>query len=108
MRRRQDTTRCVKRDSTFGFRIGTRAENRSEDDSKRVDYVAEELAFPRIVMHMGGSREAPIRGNEICVLQSLWNTGAATKHVVVTLCVDNTTSEWGNPEYLLRLWMKRG
>jgi len=70
------------------------------DEFKRAIDVAEELAFPRMVMHMGGSREAADPRKRDAAFSTLEHLVLHAKHVGVTLCVENTTSEMGQPEYL--------
>ena len=70
------------------------------DEFKRAIDVAEELPFPRIVMHMGGSREAADPRKRDAAFSTLEHLVLHAKHVGVTLCVENTTSEMGQPEYL--------
>jgi len=70
------------------------------DEFKRAIDVAEELAFRRMVMHMGGSREAADPRKRDAAFSTLEHLVLHAKHVGVTLCVENTTSEMGQPEYL--------
>ena len=70
------------------------------DEFKRAIDVAEELAFPRMVMHMGGSREAADPRKRDAAFSTLEHLVLHAKHVGVTLCVENTSSEMGLPEYL--------
>ena len=70
------------------------------DEFKRAIDVAEELAFPRMVLHMGGSREAADPRKRDAAFSTLEHLVLHAKHVGVTLCVENTTSEMGQPEYL--------
>ena len=70
------------------------------DEFKRAIDVAEELAFPRMVMHMGGSREAADPRKRDAAFSTLEHLVLHAKHIGVTLCVENTTSEMGQPEYL--------
>ncbi len=70
------------------------------DEFKRAIDVAEELPFPRMVMHMGGSREAADPRRRDAAFSTLEHLVLHAKHIGVTLCVENTTSEMGQPEYL--------
>src|SRR5882762_2628560 len=70
------------------------------DEFKRAIDVAEELPFPRMVMHMGGSREAADPRKRDAAFSTLEHLVLHAKNVGVTLCVENTTSELGQPEYL--------
>ncbi len=70
------------------------------DEFKRAIDVAEELAFPRMVLHMGGSREAADPRKRDAAFSTLEHLVLHAKHVGVTLCVENTTNEMGQPEYL--------
>ncbi len=70
------------------------------DEFKRAIDVAEELPFPRMVMHMGGSREAADPRKRDAAFSTLEHLVLHAKHVGVTLCVENTASEMGQPEYL--------
>jgi len=70
------------------------------DEFKRAIDVAEELAFPRMVVHMGGSREAADPRKRDAAFSTLEHLVLHAKHVGVTLCVENTLSEMGQPAYL--------
>src|SRR5437762_5194691 len=70
------------------------------DEFKRASDVAEELPFPRMVLHMGGSREAADPRKRDAAFSTLEHLVLHAKHIGVTLCVENTTSEMGQPEYL--------
>jgi len=70
------------------------------DEFKRAIDVAEELAFPRMVVHMGGSRETADPRKRDAAFSTLEHLVLHAKHVGVTLCVENTLSELGQPEYL--------
>ena len=70
------------------------------DEFKRAIDVAEELPFPRMVLHMGGSREAADPRKRDAAFSTLEHLVLHAKHIGVTLCVENTTSEMGQPEYL--------
>ena len=70
------------------------------DEFKRAIDVAEELPFPRMVMHMGGSRETADPRKRDAAFSTLEHLVLHAKHVGVTLCVENTPSELGQPAYL--------
>jgi sugar phosphate isomerase/epimerase len=70
------------------------------DELKRAIDVAEELPFPRMVFHMGGSRETVDPRKRDAAFSSLEHLILHARHVGVTICVENTTSEMGDPAYL--------
>lgn len=70
------------------------------DEFKRAIDVAEELKFSRMVLHMGGSRETADPRKRDAAFSTLEHLVLHAKHVGVTLCVENTTSEMGQPAYL--------
>src|SRR6267142_2180028 len=70
------------------------------DEFKRAIDVAEELPFPRMVMHMGGSREAADPRKRDAAFSTLEHLVLHAHHAGVTICVENTTSEMGDPNYL--------
>ncbi|MBS1839745.1 MAG: sugar phosphate isomerase/epimerase [Acidobacteria bacterium] len=70
------------------------------DEFKRAIDVAEELPFPRMVIHMGGSRESADPRKRDAAFSTLEHLVLHAKHVGVTLCVENTVSEMGQPAYL--------
>jgi len=70
------------------------------DELKRVIDVAEDLPFPRMVLHMGGSREAADPRKRDAAFSTLEHLVLHAKHVGVTICLENTTSEMGEPAYL--------
>lgn len=70
------------------------------DELRRVLDVADDLAFPRMVLHMGGSRETEDPRKRDAAFSSLENLILHAKHSGVTICVENTLSEMGAPEYL--------
>ena len=70
------------------------------DELKRAIDVAEDLPFPRMIFHMGGTRETADGRKRDAAFSSLEHLILHAKHVGVTICVENTTSEMGNPEYL--------
>ena len=70
------------------------------DELKRALDVAEELPFPRMIFHMGGSRETDDPRKRDAAFSSLEHLILHAHHVGVTICVENTTSEMGAPAYL--------
>src|SRR5437868_8005316 len=70
------------------------------DELKRAIDVAEDLPFPRMVFHMGGTRETADPRKRDAAFSSLEHLILHAKHVGVTICVENTTSEMGEPAYL--------
>jgi len=70
------------------------------DEFKRAIDVAEELPFPRMVLHMGGPRESADPRKRDAAFSTLEHLVLHAKHVGVTLCVENTQSEMGQPDYL--------
>jgi sugar phosphate isomerase/epimerase len=70
------------------------------DELKRAIDVAEELPFSRMVLHMGGSRETADPRKRDAAFSTLEHLVLHAKHVGVTLCVENTVSEMGQPAYL--------
>jgi sugar phosphate isomerase/epimerase len=70
------------------------------DELKRAIDVAEELPFSRMVFHMGSSRETADPRKRDAAFSSLEHLILHARHVGVTICVENTTSEMGDPSYL--------
>jgi sugar phosphate isomerase/epimerase len=70
------------------------------DELKRVIDVAEDLAFPRMVLHMGGSRDAADPRKRDAAFSTLEHLVLHARHAGVTICLENTTSEMGEPAYL--------
>src|SRR5271169_4369091 len=70
------------------------------DELKRVIDVAEDLPFSRLILHMGGSRETADPRRRDAAFSSLEHLVLHAKHAGVTICVENTTSEMGDPNYL--------
>jgi sugar phosphate isomerase/epimerase len=70
------------------------------DELKRAIDVAEVLPFPRMVFHMGGTRETADMRKRDAAFSSLEHLVLHARHVGVTVCVENTTSEMGDPAYL--------
>src|SRR6516225_9284058 len=61
------------------------------DELKRVIDVAEELPFPRMVLHMGGSREAADLRKRDAAFSTLEHLVLHAHHAGVLLAVENTT-----------------
>src|SRR5256884_1988263 len=70
------------------------------DELKRAIDVAEGLPFPRMVFHMGSSRETADPRKRDAAFSSLEHLILHARHVGVTICVENTASEMGDPAYL--------
>jgi len=70
------------------------------DELKRVIDAAEDLPFSRLILHMGGSREAADERKRDAAFSSLEHLVLHARHAGVTICVENTTSEMGDPAYL--------
>jgi sugar phosphate isomerase/epimerase len=70
------------------------------DELKRVIDVAEDLPFERLILHMGGSRETADPRRRDAAFSTLEHLMLHGRHVGVTLCIENTTSEMGEPAYL--------
>lgn len=70
------------------------------DELKRVIDVAEDLPFSRLILHMGGSRETADPRKRDAAFSSLEHLVLHAHHVGVTIAVENTTSEMGDPSYL--------
>jgi sugar phosphate isomerase/epimerase len=70
------------------------------DELKRVIDVAEDLRFPRMVLHMGGSRETADPRKRDAAFSTLEHLVLHARHTGVTICLENTTSEMGEPAYL--------
>jgi sugar phosphate isomerase/epimerase len=70
------------------------------DELKRAIDVAEDLPFSRMILHMGGPRDTADPRRRDAALSSLEHLVLHAKHVGVTICVENTTSEMGEPAYL--------
>lgn len=70
------------------------------DELKRVLDVADDLPFPRMVLHMGGSRETADPRKRDAAFSSLEHLTLHAHHAGVTICLENTTNEMGDPVYL--------
>jgi sugar phosphate isomerase/epimerase len=70
------------------------------DELKRVIDVAEDLPFARMILHMGGTRESADPRKRDAAFSTLEHLSLHARHVGVTICLENTTSEMGDPNYL--------
>ena len=70
------------------------------DELKRVLDAAQDLPFARLILHMGGSRETADPRRRDAAFSSLEHLSLHAHHAGVTICVENTTSEMGDPAYL--------
>lgn len=70
------------------------------DELKRAIDVAEDLPFSRMILHMGGHRDSPDPRKLDAAFSSLEHLVLHAKHAGVTICVENTNSEMGEPAYL--------
>jgi sugar phosphate isomerase/epimerase len=70
------------------------------DELKRVIDVADDLPYARLILHMGGSRETADPRKRDAAFSTLEHLVLHARHSGVTICVENTTSEMGDPAYL--------
>jgi sugar phosphate isomerase/epimerase len=70
------------------------------DELKRAIDVADDLPFSRLVLHMGGSRETADPRKRDAAFSTLEHLILHAHHAGVTICVENTASEMGDPNYL--------
>ncbi len=70
------------------------------DEFKRVIDVADDLPYARLILHMGGSRETADPRKRDAAFSSLEHLILHARHAGVTICVENTLSEMGDPTYL--------
>jgi sugar phosphate isomerase/epimerase len=70
------------------------------DELKRAIDVSEDLPFSRMVLHMGGARETADPRKRDAAFSSLEHLVLHAHHAGVTLAVENTMSEMGDPAYL--------
>jgi len=70
------------------------------DELKRAIDVSEELPFSRMVLHMGGTRETADPRKRDAAFSSLEHLVLHANHAGITLAMENTTSEMGDPAYL--------
>src|SRR5258706_817108 len=74
------------------------------DELKRAIDVADDLPYARLVLHMGGSREMADPRKRDAAFSTLEHLFLHAHHAGVTICVENTTSEMGDPAYLRSLY----
>jgi sugar phosphate isomerase/epimerase len=70
------------------------------DELKRVIDVADDLPYSRLILHMGGSRETADPRKRDAAFSTIEHLVLHARHAGVTICVENTTSEMGDPAYL--------
>jgi sugar phosphate isomerase/epimerase len=70
------------------------------DELKRAIDVADDLPFPRMIFHMGGSRETPDLRKRDAAFSTLEHLILHARHASVNICIENTTSEMGAPSFL--------
>lgn len=70
------------------------------DELKRVIDVADDLPYARLILHMGGSRDTADPRKRDAAFSSLEHLVLHAHHAGVTICVENTLSEMGSPDYL--------
>jgi sugar phosphate isomerase/epimerase len=70
------------------------------DELKRAIDVAEDLPYARMILHMGGSRETADPRKRDAAFSTLEHLVLHAHHCGVTLCIENTPSEMGDPVYL--------
>ena len=70
------------------------------DELKRVIDVADDLPYSRLILHMGGSRETADPRKRDAAFSTLEHLILHAHHAGVSICVENTTSEMGDPNYL--------
>src|SRR5499425_825387 len=70
------------------------------DELKRALDVADDLPFSRMICHMGGIRETADPKKRDAAFSSLEHLILHARHTGVTICIENTNSEMGDPEYL--------
>jgi sugar phosphate isomerase/epimerase len=70
------------------------------DELKRVIDVADSLPYARLILHMGGPRETADPRKRDAAFSSLEHLVLHARHAGVAICVENTLSEMGSPDYL--------
>jgi sugar phosphate isomerase/epimerase len=70
------------------------------DELKRAIDVAENLPYHRLILHMGGSHETANPRKRDAAFSTLEHLVLHAHHCGVTICIENTTSEMGDPAYL--------
>ena len=70
------------------------------DELKRVIDVADDLPYARLILHMGGPRETADPRKRDAAFSTLEHLILHAHHAGVAICIENTTSEMGDPNYL--------
>jgi sugar phosphate isomerase/epimerase len=70
------------------------------DELKRAIDVADDLPYSRLILHMGGSRETADPRKRDAAFSTLEHLILHAHHAGVTICVENTNTEMGDPNYL--------
>src|ERR1700740_367524 len=70
------------------------------DELKRAIDVAEDLPYSRLILHMGGHRETADPRKRDAAVSSLEHLILHARHAGITVAIENTTSEMGDPAYL--------
>ena len=70
------------------------------DELKRVIDVSEDLPYSRLILHMGGHRETADPRKRDAAFSTLEHLILHARHAGITICIENTTSEMGDPAYL--------
>jgi sugar phosphate isomerase/epimerase len=70
------------------------------DELRRAIDVADDMPFSRMIFHMGGTRETPDLRKRDAAFSTLEHLILHARHAGVTVCIENTTSEMGDPAYL--------
>jgi len=70
------------------------------DELKRVIDVADDLPYARLILHMGGPRETADPRKRDAAFSTLEHLILHAHHAGVAICIENTTSEMGDPSYL--------
>jgi len=70
------------------------------DELKRVIDVADDLPYSRLIVHMGGPRETADPRKRDAAFSTLEHLILHAHHAGIAICVENTTSEMGDPAYL--------
>jgi sugar phosphate isomerase/epimerase len=70
------------------------------DELKRAIDVADDLPYSRLILHMGGSRETADPRKRDAAFSTLEHLILHAHHAGVAICIENTNSEMGDPNYL--------
>src|SRR5260370_2628021 len=70
------------------------------DELKRVIDVADDLPYSRLILHLGGPRETADPRKRDAAFSTLEHLILHAHHAGVAICIENTTSEMGDPSYL--------